>query len=221
VSHDLKNPIQVVQLGATLLEMDGPLNESQLDRIMIIQRSAQQLSNLVTDVLDLARLEAGPSLRLVLLNLEDVIKAALLEMEHLAAQKRQRMRSEAPADLPVLLGDQVLLTRVLTNLLSNAIKYTPDGGTITVYARADQQTVEIDVADTGPGIPAEALPHLFERFYRVPGTQGEGTGLGLSIVKSIIEKHGGSVRASSTPGRGSLFTLMLPLNTDLKRLTQA
>jgi len=212
VSHDLKNPIQVVQLGAALLEMDGPLNAAQLDRVQMIQRSAAQLSELVTNVLDLARLEAGPSLRLMALDPADVIQAAVSEMEHLATEKRHQLKVELPEILPSLMGDAVLLKRVLANLLSNAIKYTPEGGQITLRAGLVDHTLQIEVVDNGQGIPPEALPHLFDRFYRVPGTKGDGTGLGLSIVKSIIEKHNGSIQAASTPGQGSTFTLCLPIS---------
>jgi signal transduction histidine kinase len=212
VSHDLKNPIQVLQLGASLLEMDGPLNDMQLERVQIIQRSAELLSNLVTNVLDLARLEAGPALRVTPLDVLDVVRASLVEMEHLALEKQQRIMTDTPTFLPSMMADQALLTRVLTNLLSNAIKYTPDGGTIVIRVRTAPPNIELEVIDNGPGIPEEALPRLFDRFYRVPGTQAQGTGLGLSIVKSIVEKHGGSISVISTPGEGSTFRLSLPLS---------
>lgn len=211
VSHDLKNPIQVIQFGAALLEMDGPLNQTQLERVTIIQRGVDQLGNLVTNVLDLARLEAGPALRVADLNLSQVIAVALSEVENLAVRQQQHLINETAPDLPVLRGDETLLQRALVNLLGNAIKYTPVGGTIRVRAVPDGQQVSIDVIDNGPGIPAEALPHLFDRFYRVPGTHAEGTGLGLSIVKSIVEKHHGSVQVKSTEGAGSTFTILLPL----------
>lgn len=211
VSHDLKNPIQVIQLGAALLEMDGPLNELQLERVMIIMRGAEQLRSLVTNVLDLARLEAGPAIRMADLNLPDVILAAFSEVEHLAQKQQQQLINEMSPDLPLLRGDATLLQRALVNLLSNAIKYTPAGGAIRLHTSLNKKTVGIEIADNGPGIPAEALPHLFDRFYRVPGTSAEGTGLGLSIVKSIVEKHHGSTHVKSTEGVGSTFTILLPL----------
>jgi PAS domain S-box-containing protein len=210
VSHDLKNPIQVVQLGAVLLEMDGPLNDMQQDRIAIIQRNAEQLSDMVTNVLDLARLEAGPSLRLAPINLLNLIQSTLADLEHLASKKQQALKADLETSLPSIMGDQALLARVVTNLLSNAIKYTPPGGLITIRAHSSGTFAEIEVIDNGPGIPDEALPHLFDRFYRVPGTKAEGTGLGLSIVKSIVEKHNGTVRVVSTQGQGSNFILSLP-----------
>ncbi|NDJ77347.1 MAG: GAF domain-containing protein [Chloroflexi bacterium] len=213
VSHDLKNPIQLVQLGATLLEMDGPLNDAQLERVAIIQRSAEQLSDLVASVLDLARLEAGPSLRLDLLNPLEPISAALSEIEHLAAKKDQILTRDVPHDLPQIMGDRALLQRALANLLGNAVKYTTFGGEITLRAESREQHLLLDVIDTGQGIPEDALPHLFDRFYRVPGTKAKGSGLGLSIVKSIVEKHGGEIEVQSAEGKGSTFTLILPLGT--------
>ncbi|HML22421.1 MAG TPA: GAF domain-containing protein, partial [Aggregatilinea sp.] len=210
VSHDLKNPIQVIQMGAAMLELDAPLNAEQIEHVQMIQRSAMQLSDLVTNVLDLARLEAGPTLRLVSVNPPSVIHAAMSEIEHLASEKRQHLELDLAPSLPPLLGDESLLRRMLANLLSNAIKYTPEGGSITVRAHTTNGDLQIEIADNGPGIPPDALPHLFDRFYRVPNTTANGTGLGLSIVKSIIDKHNGSVQVSSTPGQGSTFTVRLP-----------
>jgi len=211
VSHDLKNPIQVVQLGAALIEMDGPLNDLQQDRIRIIQRSAMLLSNLVAGVLDLARLEAGPAVRLAPVNPAEVCSAVMAEMEQVAANRGQQLVCEMADDLPVLRGDLVLLTRAISNLASNALKYTPNGGVITLQARMVEDEIEFAVRDNGAGIPEASLPHLFDRFYRVPGTQAEGSGLGLSIVKSIVDKHNGRVLVSSTLGVGSTFMVRVPV----------
>ncbi len=210
VSHDLKNPIQVIQMGAAMLELDAPLSALQIEHVQMIERSAAQLSDLVTNVLDLARLEAGPPLRVVSVSPPDVIDAAMSEIEHLATEKGQDLTVELGPSLPPLMGDESLLRRVLTNLLSNAIKYTPEGGSITVRAHTTNGALNIEIADNGQGIPADALPHLFDRFYRVPNTAASGTGLGLSIVKSIIDKHNGSVHVTSIPGQGSTFTISLP-----------
>jgi PAS domain S-box-containing protein len=210
VSHDLKNPIQMILLGASVLETDEPLTPEQAEHIRLIQRSAQQLSELVTDVLDLARMEAGPSLQRVRVRLRDVLLAASTKILDLAAKKQQQLLTEMPDDLPSVLGDAAALRRALTNLLSNAVKYTPEGGRIELRAQVSPQQVRIDVIDDGPGIPAEALPHLFKPFYRVPDSQAEGTGLGLHIVRSIVEKHNGSVAVESEPGQGSTFSIVLP-----------
>jgi signal transduction histidine kinase/uncharacterized protein YigA (DUF484 family) len=212
VSHDLKNPIQVVQLGAALLEMDGSLNELQLERVSMIQRGAEQLQGLVANVLDLARLEAGPTLRFTPLNPQEVVKASLVEVIPLASRKQQALIEDTAPDLPPIRGDGTLLQRALVNLLSNAIKYTPVGGMITLRAAGNGENVRFEVIDTGLGIPAEALPHVFDRFYRAHGSDAEGTGLGLSIVKSIVEKHNGSIGVSSAVGEGSAFAILLPID---------
>jgi len=212
VSHDLKNPIQVIQLGSALLEIDGPLNETQLERIRIIQRGAAELNRLVANVLDLAQLEAGPSLRLAPAFLHDILKAGLAEVEQLAAKKQQQIILTISPELPLIDSDAGLLQRALVNLLSNAIKYTPPGGVIHLEAApAAGDMLAIQVTDNGQGIPADALPRLFERFYRVRNTDAEGSGLGLSIVKSIVEKHNGRVEVSSVEGKGSTFRITLPL----------
>jgi signal transduction histidine kinase len=122
--------------------------------------------------------------------------------------------TDLPAELPTVRGDATLLSRVITNLLSNAIKYTPPGGQVTVFAKPKADMLEIGITDTGRGIPAESLPHVFDRFYRVPSSEEdvEGTGLGLSIVKSIVEKHGGDIRVESEEGKGSTFAFTVPVS---------
>jgi two-component system phosphate regulon sensor histidine kinase PhoR len=109
-------------------------------------------------------------------------------------------------------GDERLLQRVVSNLVDNAFKYTPEGGCVTLQARIETGRVIVEVSDTGPGIPLEAQPYVFERFYRLSGQPDEikGTGLGLNIVKSIVEQHGGRVWVTSQPGQGSTFTVSLP-----------
>ncbi len=212
VSHDLKNPINVVRMALDLIEESGPLNEEQTEVLGKAREGSLRMQALVTDVLDLARMEAGAAIRAAPLELFDLLAVALNEVEPLARQRELRLRTDVPPDLPLVRGDAVLLTRAVVNLLSNAVKYTPSGGQVTLRAHAEAGSVQVEVNDTGPGIPEEALPHLFERFYRVPGSDAhaEGTGLGLSIVKSILERHGGHVWVESTVGQGSTFAFVLP-----------
>jgi len=212
VSHDLKNPITAIQLSADLMEKAGPLTEMQRSLLARMQSGGLRLESLVTDVLDLARLEVGPSIQAVAVSLADVIASALDEIEPLAATKGHVLISDVPLDLPAARGDAALLVRVLVNLLSNAVKYTPDGGRVVLRVRSKNGLLWVEVADSGLGIPAEALPHIFDRFYRVPGSEqeAEGTGLGLSVVQTIVEKHGGEVRVESEPGQGSTFTFSVP-----------
>jgi signal transduction histidine kinase len=130
----------------------------------------------------------------------------------MAADKNMSVNANLPSDLPMIRGDATLLTQVLVNLLSNAVKYTPEGGKVSVAASPQDGSLQIEVQDTGQGIPAEAVPNLFDRFYRVPGSEVEieGSGLGLSIVKSIVEKHGGRVWAESELDKGSTFAFTVP-----------
>jgi PAS domain S-box-containing protein len=214
VSHDLKNPIAAVQLSAGLMEKAGPLNEMQKEILAKMQRGSERLRSLVTDVLDLARLEAGPALRLGVVNPAEVIAEAISDVETLAADKGLALMTDMPPDLPPVRGDAALLGRVMANLLGNAIKYTPSGGQVTVHANPQESTLQIEVIDTGRGIPAKSLPHIFDRFYRVPGSEeeAEGTGLGLSIVKSIVEKHGGKIWVESEESQGSTFAFTVPVS---------
>jgi signal transduction histidine kinase len=192
------------------------LTDEQQELLARTLNSVERLRSLVIDVLDLARLEAGPALRVGKVDLGEVIGQAVHEIEPLTREKEQILVSDAPPDLPYALGDAALLTRALANLLSNASKYTPQRWWVTVrafLARPQDTVIHVEVQDTGRGIPAEALPHLFERFYRVPGSEdhAEGTGLGLSIVQSIVEKHGGHIWVDSTLGEGSTFTFTVPI----------
>ena len=216
VSHDLKNPIAAVQLSAGLMEKAGPLNEAQKEILAKMQRGGERLRSLVTDVLDLARLEAGPALRLGVVNPVEVIAEAISDAETLAADKGLALMTDLPPALPPVRGDAALLGRVMANLLGNAIKYTPSGGQVTVYAQPKDDVVEVKVIDTGRGIPPESLPRIFDRFYRVPGSEeeAEGTGLGLSIVKSIVEKHGGRIWVESEVGQGSTFVFTVPVGEE-------
>jgi signal transduction histidine kinase len=164
--------------------------------------------------LDLARLESGrvqyePEIFMISLLMKDcisVIKSSIVE-------KNQTIYFNVSDDLPSLRADKDKIKQVVINLLSNAIKYTPEGGTITIGARVEGKEMEISFSDTGRGIPPEGLAHLFEKFYRVPGTSSieQGTGLGLSICKKIIEGHGGHIDVTSQVDIGTTFKFYLPL----------
>ncbi|MFL7791944.1 MAG: ATP-binding protein [Anaerolineae bacterium] len=214
VSHDLKNPIAAVQLSAGLMEKAGPLNETQKEILAKMQRGSERLRSLVTDVLDLARLEAGPALRLDAVNPVAIIAETISDVEALAADKGLALMTDLPPNLPPIQGDSALLGRVMANLLSNAIKYTPSGGRVTVRAKPQGDELQIEVTDTGRGIPEDSLPYIFDRFYRVPDSEeeAEGTGLGLSIVKSIVEKHDGRIWVKSKVGQGSTFAFAVPVS---------
>ena len=127
-------------------------------------------------------------------------------------QKNQRMITEIPDSMPLIAADYDKIKQVGLNLLSNAVKYTPEGGLIRLSASPKGEEVVFKVTDTGPGIPAESIPHLFEKFYRVPGVErtSQGTGLGLSICQHIVEAHSGRIEVISQVGKGTTFTVYLP-----------
>lgn len=211
VSHDMKSPLTAMQMALGLLDKIGPLNETQREIINKAERGLSHLRSLVTNVLDSARLEAGMALRTAPVNLAEVITKAVAEVELLTVEKKQDLSCDYPSDLPAVCGDAPLLTRALVNLLDNAIKYSPFDSQISVRAWSQNGTVKVQVRDAGYGIPAEVLPHLFDRFYREPSHEQEiaGTGLGLNIVKRIVESHHGQIHVESTPGQGSTFTITL------------
>ena len=172
------------------------------------------MRRLVDGLLDLARLDVGlRSLNRVSIDLRAVLLAVTDKFSLRAQEKGVALRAELPPSLPTLSADADRLAQVFTNLLDNAVKHTPAGGKVTVSATSTPGWVEASVSDTGPGIPAEDLSRIFERFYQVDKSRANrtGVGLGLTISKEIVEAHGGSLRAESVVGMGSRFVVRLPL----------
>jgi signal transduction histidine kinase len=219
VSHELKTPISALRAHLENL-LDG-VERPDPETLQVMLQQSERLSRLVEQLLDLSRLESGD----VPMDLRPVALAPLVdqvtdEVEVAAAGRTPavpRPVNEVPPDLPPVLADAERIHQVLYNLLDNAVRFTPPDGSVRVGAAVVGDRCEITVADTGPGIPGEHLPFVFERFYRADaararGTQGTGgTGIGLAIVRSVVEAHGGLVRAESEPGTGSAFTFDLPL----------
>ena len=174
------------------------------------------LQRLVTDLQDLAQADAG-QLALVRIptDLGSLIEQAATMIQPQARDKDLTVVAEAPDELPLVDADPERVAQILRNLLSNAIAHTPPGGTVTLTAELRDNEVAVTVSDTGAGIPAEHLPHVFDRFYRVDKSrtrQTGGAGLGLAIVRQLVVAHGGSVWVESTPGQGSAFTFTLPVD---------
>jgi two-component system sensor histidine kinase BaeS len=214
-SHELRSPLTSVQGFAELLLLERDrLSPKQAETVEVILDNTRHLVRLLNDLLDLARSDAG---RLTI-KPEPAAAAALIEdaVRTMRAQfdaRGQALRLEIETDLPAIEADRDRIRQVLVNLLTNANEYCPEGAGIAVKARSADAEVEIDVIDDGPGIPPQQLEHIFERFTR--GDAGEtqrvgGTGLGLAISKSLIELHGGTIAAESTPGAGSTFRVRLP-----------
>jgi signal transduction histidine kinase len=216
VSHELKTPLTGVRLVLHLLleETVGPLTPKQTELLLDARDNAERLLNMIEHLLALARLEHSRAALRPRPELPQALLGAAAEAVGPRAEaKHVELAVEAPADLPPVAADPERLGYALNNLLDNALTYTGQGGRITLSAQAGPgETVCLSVADTGTGIPPEYLPHVFERFFRVPGqSQGHGTGLGLAIVREIVTAHRGSITCESTPGQGTVFRLTLPV----------
>lgn len=211
VSHDLRTPLATIHgFGEVLVKsLDGE-NRECAQQICV---QARQMSRLVEELLDLAKIEAGVESVRVSCSLADLIAEAVTAARFQADTAGVMLQADVAACLPPVAGNPVRLRQALDNLIGNALKYTPPGGQVTVRAWARGEQVLVTVQDSGPGIPRENLPRLFEKFYRVPGQEGRsaGTGLGLAIVKAVIEQHGGQVWVESELGQGSTFGFSLPI----------
>jgi len=213
IAHELRTPLTVVQ-GSLEAMLDG-VYDLNPENIASIHQQTALLSRLVADLRDLALAEAG-QLRLdwQSVDLEAVIAQASNALQSQALEKGVTFKVELPQGLPRLRGDGQRLQQVLFNLVSNALRHTPTGGTVKTAVEVKEDRVVIRVQDTGSGIPAEDLPHVFERFYRVDRSRARstgGSGLGLTIAKRIVEAHGGQIWAQSWLGAGSTFAFSLPL----------
>ena len=215
VSHELRTPLTVIKgFVETLLDgawRDGAKAPEYLSTIL---RHANQLTNLVSDLLELSKLESqGLTARHAPIDLRLVIHKAHDLLLPAVQRKNQAVELDVAADLPELKGNADYVERAVANLIDNANKYTPEGGRIAIRAAANGHYVVVEVADNGIGIPREDIPRIFERFYRVDRSRSRemgGTGLGLSIVKHVAQVHGGTIEVDSTPGKGSTFRLKLP-----------
>jgi two-component system phosphate regulon sensor histidine kinase PhoR len=214
-SHELRTPLTSVRGFVEALE-DGALDEPATSRRFLakIRVHADRMAALVSDLLELSRLESGERpLRWERLRPADVVEDVLVSLGE-QARARQIVVSADAASAPEVTSDGDRLRQILENLLENAVKYTPAGGHVVVRVRAGEgRSVVFEVEDDGPGIPAEHLPRIFERFYRVDKARSRevgGTGLGLSIVKHLAEGMGAAVSVSSEPGRGSRFSVRIP-----------
>jgi signal transduction histidine kinase len=212
VSHELKTPITAIRAHLENL-LDG-VERPDPATLGVMLAQVERLGRLVDQLLDLSRLESGEvPLRIEALPLQPLVDDLISEIDVALPGRGVRVRNDVPGDLPALSADRERVHQVLFNLVDNAVRFTPAGGSVTVSARRLNGSVEVAVSDTGAGIPPEHLPRLFERFYRADparAREGGGTGIGLAIARSVVEAHGGQIRARSEPGRGSVFTFDLP-----------
>jgi PAS domain S-box-containing protein len=214
LSHELRTPLNVVR-GRTRMLVDGLTGDAQRRAIEVIDRNSATLERLVNDLLDVARMTRGQ----ITLDRKPNAVGALLQEPLDAARTHAEaggiaLTVDVEEGLPTIAVDAMRLQQVLWNLLSNAVKFTPAGGTVAVRVRAIEGRVVVTVMDSGAGIPPEALPRVFDRFWQAaePAERPDGLGLGLSIAKHLIELHGGTITAHSEGrGRGASFVLAIPI----------
>lgn len=226
VSHELRTPLTSIK-GYVEALLDGAKDDpvASAKFLEIILKQSDRLNLIIEDLLELSKIESGRvSLKEEPLELRSVVDRTLSMIKPIADKKRHRLVTSIDPSLPSVAGDEGRLVQVLTNLLDNAIKYTPEGGTITVgatlapsigNAEPPARAIELNVTDTGIGIPEEDRPRVFERFYRVDKARSRelgGTGLGLAIVKHIVEGHGGQVWVEANHPQGSRFVVRLPVS---------
>ncbi|MCC6191844.1 MAG: response regulator [Anaerolineales bacterium] len=216
VSHDLRSPLTAILGYVELISRAGPVNEQQAEFIRRVQFSVQSITTLITDLLDLGRIEAGFDTQKEPTHLALVVRYAVDGLRQQAEAKRHTLVLDVPENLPTIFANPPRIRQMLANLIDNAIRYMPEGGQVTVTARADDQLILITVHDNGLGIPPADQPYVFDKFYRASNTRQEyaGTGLGLSIVKSIVENHDGRIWLDSRPESGTTFTVVLPQYVD-------
>jgi signal transduction histidine kinase len=215
ISHEFRTPLAAQQASIELLRdgLDGMPREQLEDLVNSLQRGTLRLTRLIDNLLESVRIESGQlSIRRQEVDLAQVVEDAEELVQGLLVQRRQSLRSELPAALPLVHGDGPRLTQVIINLLANANKFGPEGGEIRVGGGVAAGEVSLWVEDEGPGVPDGGAGSIFERFYRSADQEPEprGLGLGLWIVKSIVERHGGRVQSERTPEGRTRFTVLLP-----------
>lgn len=213
ISHDLRSPLTAIMGYVELLGRVGPLNEQQQQFVKHVQNSAQNITSLINDLLDLGRIEAGFDTRKDEVAFETILRYTLDNLNQQIIEKGQSLNLSVQDGLPSLRGNPIRLRQLVDNLLVNAVKYTPAGGVLTVNLFSEDGQIILEVIDTGLGIPATDQPHIFEKFYRASNTpkNAPGTGLGLAIVKSIVDNHDGRIWLESSVGKGSKFVVVLPV----------
>jgi len=221
-AHDLKAPLTAIQgfLWIMLGGYSGEITDKQRNMLERSTFRIKELLNLISDLLDIPRIETGQIVEeMKQTSLGKVIKDSIRDMREMAKQKKLKLEVELPPALPKIYGSAPRLQQVITNLVSNAINYTPEGS-VTIRVSEGAKEIQVEVMDTGIGVPADDLPRLFEDFFRASNVETKGTGLGLSISRRIVEAHGGKIWVESPcpeTGKGSKFTFSLPKKAETKR----
>ena len=222
LTHDIKNPLSVIMGSLELLRAKGLLRaEESLESLSRMESSAETILDLVTNYLDLSKIEAGQmSLTKTTLALDELLGEVVRQYGLEARRRGIALTLRQDRALSTVEGDAVALERVFANLVYNALKFTPEGGRIEIVSRRDGEGLAVAVSDTGPGIAADELPTLFQRYRQTrSGRVIGGTGMGLFIVKWLVEAHGGTVRVESTVGQGTCFEVHLPIGPGTGKLS--
>jgi len=218
VSHELRTPLTSIKAYTeTILNDKDMPEETRWNFMDVISEETNRLANLIEDLLEVSRIEAGTAkIELDTVDVTAIIEKVLTALKPLANKKNIELETHISNELPQLPADESKIESVITNLINNAIKFTPENGRVSISVETANDQMSIRISDTGMGIPAEALPKIFNRFYRVyrPGKQIQGTGLGLSIVNKIVEMHNGRIEVESEVDRGTTFTVFIPLTAE-------
>ncbi|HZE07367.1 MAG TPA: PAS domain-containing sensor histidine kinase [Gemmatimonadaceae bacterium] len=217
VSHDLRNPVHTVRMASSMLLDIGDSMDSESARknLMVIQRSALNMSRLLDDLLDVTKSEAGGfSIEAAATDVRSIMSSTVEQFRLQAAERGIELAVAMPEALPPAHADAARVAQVLSNLTGNALKFTPQGGSVRLSATVAGDEIVVAVADTGIGIAAENVAHVFDRFWQAKRASRASAGLGLAIAKSIVEAHGGQIRVESTEGLGTTFQFTLPVETN-------
>ena len=215
VSHDLRNPINTIQMSTSfLLEVlaePGAKDVPLISQLQVMQRATRRANSLIQDLLDVSRIDAGTlAVATTAIDATMLLNDAVLELEPLVLGKKLVFVHEWTGPDILVAADRSRIAQIFSNLVGNAIKFTPAGGTVRIEGRRRGDLADFDVIDTGAGIPPEDVPHLFDRFWQASQTSRSGAGLGLFIVKGVVAAHGGDIHVESTVGEGTRFRFTLP-----------
>jgi len=214
VSHDLRNPLGTITMAASFLLDTIPAEDSRATarrQLEVIQRAARSMNRMIEDLLDVTRIESGQlSVERAPTEVQSVLDETVALHRPLAEAARVALECRAPGDLPLMCADRQRVSQILSNLIANAIKFTPRGGSVTVSAAAEPGGILWRVSDTGQGISADQLPHLFDRFWQAARSDRRGLGLGLAIVEGLVRAHGGGIHVASEPGLGTTVSFTIP-----------
>jgi signal transduction histidine kinase len=213
VSHDLRNPLNIVSMAAEYLLDSLPAGGAwsrERKQVEMISRAGRSMNAMIEDLLDIARIETGVlAVERVAVPVAPLMDEAATMLRPIAEKNHQRLECTVAEGLPPICADRDRVIQVLSNLVGNAVKFTPAGGTIAVAAEAQKSAVLFRVSNTGTGISAAQIPHLFDRFWQARRADRRGLGLGLPIVKALVEAHGGRVTVESDEARGTTFTFSI------------